>query len=111
MTDIAANLATVREQIAGAALRSDREADAVRFVLVTKTVAPERVLETVRAGAVDLGENKVQEGRKKADALVGAPVRWSMIGHLQSNKVKDALRFAAEIQSLDRLSVASVNVV
>lgn len=107
MADVAANLAAVRQKIADAALRSDRSPDAVRFVLVTKTVAPERILEAIRAGATDLGENKVQEGRRKAEALAGEPVRWTMIGHLQSNKVKDALRFAREVQSLDRLSLAT----
>lgn len=105
--DVAANLSTVRRRIADAARRSGRAPDAVRFVLVTKTVTPERVLEAVRAGATDLGENKVQEGLGKAEALSGQPVRWSMIGHLQSNKVKDMLRFASEAQSLDRLSLAS----
>ena len=107
MADVAANLAAVRQTIAAAAARSGRSPDAVRFVLVTKTVAPERVLEAIRAGAADLGENKVQEGRAKAEALAAEPVRWTMIGHLQTNKVKDALRFAREVQSLDRLSLAT----
>lgn len=107
MADVAANLAAVRQTIAAAAARSGRSPDAVRFVLVTKTVAPERVLEAIRAGAADLGENKVQEGGAKAEALAGEPVRWTMIGHLQTNKVKDALRFAREVQSLDRLSLAT----
>ncbi|ODT22286.1 MAG: YggS family pyridoxal phosphate enzyme [Kaistia sp. SCN 65-12] len=104
--NVAANLAAVRARIADAAVRSGRAAQGVRLVLVTKTVEPERVLEAVHAGQADLGENKVQEGRSKAEALAGQPVRWSMIGHLQSNKVKDVLRFAHEVQSLDRLSLA-----
>ncbi|MFC0218650.1 YggS family pyridoxal phosphate-dependent enzyme [Pseudochelatococcus lubricantis] len=103
---VAANLADAHARIAAAALRSGRSAQAVRLLLVTKTVAPERVREAVRAGQTDLGENKVQEGRQKAEALAGEAVRWSMIGHLQSNKVKDVLRFAGEVQSLDRLSLA-----
>ncbi|NSZ09686.1 YggS family pyridoxal phosphate-dependent enzyme [Agrobacterium tumefaciens] len=107
MADIADSLAAVRQTIANAAARSERSPDAVRFVLVTKTVSPERVREAIRAGATDLGENKVQEGRSKAESLASEPVSWSMIGHLQSNKVKDALRFAREVQSLDRLSLAT----
>lgn len=103
---VAANLAAVRARIADAAARSGRAAQSVRLLLVTKTVEPERVLEAVHAGQADLGENKVQEGRRKAEALAGQPVRWSMIGHLQSNKVKDVLRFTHEVQSLDRLSLA-----
>ncbi|MCF8470623.1 MAG: YggS family pyridoxal phosphate-dependent enzyme [Parvibaculum sp.] len=104
---IAANLARVRGKIADAAMRSGRHPDAVRFILVTKTIAPERVMEAVQCGQTDLGENKVQEGRRKAEALSDASIRWSMIGHLQSNKVKDVLRFASEVQSLDRLSLAT----
>lgn len=107
MTEIAANLARLHDRIAAAAARSGRTADAVRLVLVTKTVSAERVREAIRAGQTDLGENKVQEGGKKAEALAAEPVRWSMIGHLQSNKVKDVLKFAAEVQSLDRLSLAA----
>lgn len=105
--DVVANLATVREKIRSAAVRSGRRADAVRLVLVTKTVDAERVRTAVRAGQIDLGENKVQEGRRKAGELAEETIRWSMIGHLQSNKVKDVLRFACEVQSLDRLSLAS----
>lgn len=107
MGDIASNLAAVRDRVAQAVRRSGRPAEAVRFVLVTKTVAAEGVRQAIRAGAADLGENKVQEGLRKAQELSDEPVRWSMIGHLQTNKVKDVLRFAAEVQSLDRLSLAT----
>ncbi|MQB12475.1 YggS family pyridoxal phosphate-dependent enzyme [Agrobacterium sp. ICMP 6402] len=104
---LAANLSSVTVRIASAAARAGRPTDAVRFVLVTKTIEAERVREVIRLGAGDLGENKVQEGRSKAEALSGEPAQWSMIGHLQSNKVKDVLRFASEVQSLDRLSLAT----
>ncbi len=104
---VAANLATVKARIAAAAERSGRAAAAVRLVLVTKTIAPERVAEAIAAGQHDLGENKVQEGLRKSKALAAERLRWSMIGHLQSNKVKDVLRFAGEVQSLDRLSLAA----
>ena len=107
MSSVVTNLATVRANIDGAARRVGRDPADVRLVLVTKTVAPDRVREAVEAGQRDLGENKVQEGRGKAQALAGLPIRWSMIGHLQSNKVKDVLRFADEVQSLDRLSLAA----
>lgn len=108
MSDVVANLARVRSQIMEAAKRSGRSPDAVDFVLVTKTIAPDRILEAVRAGQSRLGENKVQEGRRKSEALAGEAVRWSMIGHLQTNKIKDVLRFADEVQSLDRLSLAEL---
>ncbi|MEO0763468.1 MAG: squalene/phytoene synthase family protein, partial [Pseudomonadota bacterium] len=59
-----------------AAVRSGRAPDAVRLVLVSKTVSPERIREAIRHGQTDLGENKVQEGRKKAEALADLPLRW-----------------------------------
>lgn len=103
---VAENIDKVRQNIAQAALRSGRAADDVRLVLVTKTVLPERVREAIAAGENDFGENKVQEGKQKAEALADPSLHWSMIGHLQTNKVKDVLRFAHEVQSLDRLSLA-----
>ena len=87
MSSVVEGLATVQAKIGEAARRVGRDPTDVRLVLVTKTVAAERVREAVEAGQSDLGENKVQEGRGKADALAGLPIRWSMIGHLQSNKV------------------------
>ncbi len=104
---VAANLAGVKARIRAAAERAGRKDTDVRLVLVTKTIEPERVREAIAAGQHDLGENKVQEGRRKSEALAGEALRWSMIGHLQSNKVKDVLRFADEVQSLDRLPLAA----
>jgi pyridoxal phosphate enzyme (YggS family) len=106
LANVGNNLARVRAKIRAAALRSGHEPDSVRLVLVTKTVESDRVREAIGAGQHDLGENKVQEGLRKAEALGGENIRWSMIGHLQSNKVKDVLRFADEVQSLDRLPLA-----
>lgn len=104
---VADNLEQVRTTIRQATLGSGRAPDAVRLVLVTKTVSADRIREAVCCGQTELGENKVQEGRGKAEALADLPLRWSMIGHLQTNKVKDVLRFAEEVQSLDRLSLAA----
>lgn len=103
---IARNLAQVKDRIRGAAIRSGRDPSEIRLVLVTKTVEPERIGEAIIAGQRDLGENKVQEGRRKAETLAREPVRWSMIGHLQSNKIKEMLHFADELQSLDKLTLA-----
>lgn len=107
MVEVAAALKKVQATIDAAAARSGRPSDAVRLMLVTKTVPAERVRQAIDAGQIDLGENKVQEGRAKAAALADAGARWSMIGHLQSNKVKDVLRFAHEVQSVDRISLAA----
>lgn len=106
MSDIVTNLNKLKMNISSSAQRSGRTADDVRLVLVSKTIASDRIMEAVGVGQVDLGENKVQEGLRKSKELVGQNIKWSMIGHLQSNKVKDALDFANEVQSLDRLSLA-----
>lgn len=106
MDAVSENLAAVRRRISAAATRAGRKPDTVRLVLVTKTIAPERIAIALQDGQRNLGENKVQEGLKKSEALADKDIRWSMIGHLQTNKVKDVLRFAAEVQSLDRLSLA-----
>lgn len=106
MSEIAAKLSMVKKNISDAALRSGRKADDVRLILVSKTIVSERILEAIRAGQAELGENKVQEGLRKVKELAGETIKWSMIGHLQSNKVKDVLEFASEVQSLDRLSLA-----
>lgn len=104
---VAANLARVKTSISAAASRAGRRAEDVRLLLVTKTVPPEIVQQAIVAGQDYLGENKVQEGLAKASALAAQPLRWSMIGHLQRNKVRDVLRFASEVQSIDRVRLAA----
>lgn len=104
--NIAERLNDVRARMAAAARRVDREPASVDLMLVTKTVEAGRVQEAIAAGEHFLGENKVQEGRAKAGELADPTVRWSMIGHLQTNKIKHVLDFAEEVQSLDRLSLA-----
>ena len=95
----------VRERIAAARSRGGHGQD-VTLVAVTKTHGPEAVEAAWAAGVPDVGENKVQEAEGKM-ALVEAPVRWHLIGHLQRNKAKHALKFAL-LHSLDseRLAVA-----
>lgn len=108
------NLQRIRERIEQAALRSGRTGDAIRLICVSKTIPATRVHRFLQASrgseALWLGENRVQEGVAKATAICcldkSHDVRWSMIGHLQTNKVKDVLAFASEVQSVDRLSVA-----
>jgi pyridoxal phosphate enzyme (YggS family) len=105
MPDIAANLERVRERIARAAERAGRRAEDVLLIGVSKTVDAERVRQAVAAGLPALGENRVQEAGEKI-ALVGRPVPWHLIGHLQTNKVRDALGLFDLIHSLDRLELA-----
>jgi pyridoxal phosphate enzyme (YggS family) len=105
MYDIRAGLMRVRERIAAAAERAGRRADDVLLVAVSKTVPIERIKLALEAGVSALGENRVQEAKAKVAAL-GHPVPWHLIGHLQTNKVKDALAIFDVIQSIDRLEVA-----
>jgi PLP dependent protein len=105
MPDIGANLASVRERIARAAERAGRRPDDVLLIGVSKTVEAERVRQAVAAGLSALGENRVQEAKEKIAAL-GRPVPWHLIGHLQTNKVRDALAAFDLVHSLDRLDLA-----
>lgn len=104
--DIAANLQAIQRRIEVACARTNRPRDSVRLLLATKTNDAPRVREAVEAGALLLGENKVLEGEAKAHALAAlgttAEPTWHLIGHLQTNKIKHALRFASCIQSVDR---------
>jgi pyridoxal phosphate enzyme (YggS family) len=105
ISEIAANLAAVRRRIEDAARRAGRPEDSVLLVAVSKTVPAERVGEAIAAGVPALGENRVQEAREKI-ARLGRPVPWHLIGHLQTNKVRDALACFDLIQSVDRLALA-----
>ena len=105
MQDIRANLERVRERIARAAARSGRSADDVLIVGVSKTVDVGRIREAIAAGLGALGENRVQEARAKI-AEIGRPVAWHLVGHLQTNKAKDALELFDVIHSVDRIELA-----
>jgi pyridoxal phosphate enzyme (YggS family) len=105
MTDIRANLDRVRDRVARAAERSGRRASDVLLIGVSKTVDVARIRQAIDAGATALGENRVQEAKEKI-AELGRPVPWHLIGHLQTNKVRDALELFDVIHSLDRLDLA-----
>jgi pyridoxal phosphate enzyme (YggS family) len=105
MHDVRAALEGVRERIARAAERAGRQPDRVLLIGVSKTVEVERIRVAVAAGLSALGENRVQEARDKVAAL-GRPVPWHLIGHLQTNKVKEALSLFDLIHSVDRAELA-----
>jgi len=107
VADFRHNLAAVQARIAAACQRVDRSADSVRLLPVSKTVGEARLRLAYAAGCRQLGENKAQEADRKAQAMADLPdLRWSVIGHLQTNKAKLVARFAAEFQALDNLRVA-----
>ena len=88
MTDVRENCLRVFERIQRAAERSGRQPDSIRLIAVTKTVEPEHILEAVESGIHDVGENRLQEGLAKREALGSIPLTWHFIGHLQTNKAK-----------------------
>ena len=103
--DLAENLKTVQKRIAEAASRAGRDPSSVTLLAVTKGQGPEVVQEAARLGLTLFGENKVQEAKAKIPLCPGR-LRWHMIGHLQSNKVRDALRLFEVIEGVDSLSLA-----
>jgi len=102
---IVANLRRVRERIVAAAERSGRDPSQIRLVIVTKGVTTDRIRKAVAAGATLLGENRIQEALPKIKALEGK-IQWHLIGHLQRNKVKQAIHRFELIHSLDSLELA-----
>jgi hypothetical protein len=106
--DAAARLAAVRERIAAAARRAGRDPAGVTLVGVSKRVPAERVAAAVAAGLTDAGESFVQEARAKLPAIaaLGARPRWHLVGRLQRNKARDAVRLFDCIHGVDRAELA-----
>jgi PLP dependent protein len=111
LLDVERNLAAVRERIAEAARRAGRQPEEVRLVAVTKTFPPEKIIAAYRAGARDIGENRVEEAREKIPVVnstltPGDPLRWHLIGHLQRRKAREAVELFDLIQSVDSVRLA-----
>jgi len=102
---ICENILNIKDRIKGACIRSGRSLDDIKLVAVTKTVNTDRIKEAVSCGIVTLGENKVQEILDKFPNIDGN-VKWHMIGHLQSNKVKYIADKVSMIHSVDSLKLA-----
>jgi len=99
--DLRARLTDIRARIARAAGRVGRDPSSVRLVAVSKTFPVEYVRAAAEAGQVDFGENKVQDALEKMDQTADLPLRWHLVGHLQSNKIKRAGRFDV-VHSIDK---------
>ncbi len=104
--DIRDRLAQVREQIARAAERAGRRSEEITLIAVSKTFDSSTVQRAVDAGALDLGENRVQEAAGKVEVVKGERLRWHLIGHLQSNKARLAVRAFDVIHTVDSRDLA-----
>ncbi|MFP5246590.1 MAG: YggS family pyridoxal phosphate-dependent enzyme, partial [Thermoanaerobaculia bacterium] len=103
--EIRTNIAALEARIAAACTRAGRARGDVQLVAVSKTFPADDVTHAIAAGMTHIGENKVQEAREKKP-LVGGSARWHLIGHLQSNKARDAVRLFDVIQTVDSLELA-----
>jgi pyridoxal phosphate enzyme (YggS family) len=103
---IVKNLEDVKRRIAMACTRTHRSKDNVRLVCVTKEASVEAIKQVILLGVRIIGENRVQDAILKHKDIGGA-AEWHMIGHLQTNKVKDAVRIFSLIHSVDSLKLAA----
>jgi pyridoxal phosphate enzyme (YggS family) len=105
MRSISENLDRVREQIAQAAAKTNRNSADVELVAISKTHEAEKVREAIEAGQTLFGESRVQEARVKIPELP-SNLRWHFVGHLQKNKIRHALPLFELIHSVDSLALA-----
>ncbi|SIS64146.1 hypothetical protein SAMN05421786_101689 [Chryseobacterium ureilyticum] len=105
--DILHNLEIINNRIKNACKKAGRKPDEVKLLLATKTVSAERIKVAIENGQVLIAENKVQELKEKYEELKDIPHINHFIGHLQTNKIKDILKYEVMcVQSLDRLDLA-----
>ncbi len=102
--DIARNLDSVRRRLTTAAHRAHRSPSDIQLVAVSKNVSVDHLRSAIAAGQRVFGENRVQEGLQKVDALGGLDLEWHLIGHIQSNKARKAAVFHW-IESIDSIDV------
>ena len=103
--EIPRNLAAVRARLEAAAHAARRDPASVRLIAVSKTFPAEAVRAAADAGQTEFGENRVQEGLQKIRATAELTIRWHLIGHLQSNKVRKAAAAFQSIHSIDSLDL------
>ncbi|MCB0314463.1 MAG: YggS family pyridoxal phosphate-dependent enzyme [Calditrichaeota bacterium] len=105
MAQLRDNIQLVQERIAAAAARCGKSPDDITLVAVSKTVAVEKINQAIELGIRHIGESRIQEARQKLPEIT-APVTRHLIGHLQRNKVKYAVKLFDMIQSVDNLALA-----
>lgn len=106
MNPIIENIATIKSRIKNAAEFSGRNFNEIKLLLATKTVSAENIITAIGTGETLIGENKIQELKDKYDELKNIPHQTDFIGHLQTNKIKEVIKYADCIQSVDRLELA-----
>jgi len=99
------NLDSIQQRIAAACARAGRDVNSVTLLAVSKSHPPETIRAAVECGQIHFGENKIQEAKAKIPLCPGK-ARWQFIGHLQSNKVRDAVELFEMIQGVDSLAIA-----
>jgi len=104
-SSIRENLDHIRANIEKAALRAGRDPRGVTLIAVTKTVDASAVNEAVALGVSDIGESRIQDAARKFPSIVPG-IRWHLIGHLQTNKVKEALCIFDCVHSVDSIRLA-----
>ncbi|MCD6052604.1 MAG: YggS family pyridoxal phosphate-dependent enzyme [Verrucomicrobia bacterium] len=103
--DLAANVEAIQRHITAACTRAGRDPRTVQLMAVSKGHPPEAIRAVADTGLTLFGESKIQEAKVKIPQCPSR-LHWQMIGHLQSNKVKDAVQLFEMIQSVDSLSLA-----
>lgn len=93
----------IRSRIESKCVEINRDPDSVKLLLATKTVEPDRIKQALASGINYIGENKIQELKRKRPELDTENVKFHFIGHLQTNKIKDAIQFSDCIESVDRI--------
>ncbi len=106
MSSIADNIMRVRERVEDAAVRVGRNPSEITIVAISKTFGPDKIMEAIRAGIKDIGENRVQEFLEKSTEVT-LPCRWHLVGHLQTNKVNKVIGRFELIHSVDSVKLAT----
>lgn len=106
MSLIVENIANIKSRIKITAEHSGRNPNEIKLLLATKTVSAQNIKIALETGETLIGENKVQELIEKAEILKSIPHQKHFIGHLQSNKIKEVIKHAVCIQSVDRIEIA-----
>jgi len=105
VSELQENLTRIRSRIDQACKRSGRQPDSVRLMAVSKNQSPELVAQAASAGLTLFGENRIQEAKVKIPLCPGQ-LEWHFIGHLQSNKSRDAVSLFHVVQGVDSLALA-----